>query len=175
MPLTDLLRTGEASRLRRRGAMRGGHRREDSDELPVRRPTVAPRDGDVYLELSCGVRTSHFSTAPSTSSRPNLFPQPQSPNASSDSSFVYASTGCGALVNPAASPRQPGCSVAHQVYTSTDLSNPDVVRLPSKYLEDDQRSIVDFLANEDCGCRCDWEAIGCSLWCVPFIRTSPFL
>lgn len=172
MPLTDLLRTGEASRLRRRGAMhRSGHRREDSDDLsipPHRRPMVEPagqsQPQDLYVELHCGVHTRESSFSASSSSSSPL-PRTKPTRPSSPVGFTFASTGCGAQVSARASPRQLGSSSVHQVYSSTEVC-PDVASLPHKYLDRVQRAVAEFVAREGCACQCEWEPIGCIVWCV---------
>lgn len=155
VPLNDLLRTGEASRLRRRGALRAtAHRRDDDD-------VAALKSDQSFLELECGVRLSEFSFTPAgPSSQPSPLPVPSwSPRKPADVGFVFPSSGCGAVVTARAVPSPSGFHVF-----STELVNADVAPLPSEYLEPEQCVLADALIDGIWGCKNEWEAVGCRVW-----------
>ncbi|KAF8589580.1 hypothetical protein K439DRAFT_1628579 [Ramaria rubella] len=161
VPLSELLRTGEASRLRRRGAMRAtAHRRDDEDDVTTASLHHKLKLDDVHLELSCGVRSSEWSLSLAGPSRPSPLPRAPTSRRPSGMDFVFSSTGCGAQVSVRAFP---GSSAANHVYTSTEFASPNVAHLDAMYLEPEQRALAEFLTKEECGCRCEWDAIGCRI------------
>lgn len=163
VPLSDLLRTGEASRLRRRGAMRATARRDDEEDALLFPFPRGIKGEELYLELECGVRSGAFSFAPAGPSRPSPLPRSSSPRTPLDLGVVFSSTGCGAIVSTRAFPSS---IAAKHVYTSTEPVSSDIAHLHHKYLDSEQRALAETLMKDVSMCQCDWEAVGCRVWSV---------
>lgn len=162
VPLSDLLRTGEASRLRRRGAMRAtAHRRDDEDEVSFLPFPRGIKGEESYLELECGVRSREWSFTPAGPSRPSPLPRFPPFRKPSDVGIVFSSTGCGSIVSTRALPSN---MAGKPVYTSTEPVSSEIVHLHHKYLEPEQRALAEALVKDVLMCRRDWEAIGCRVW-----------
>jgi hypothetical protein len=159
VPLDDLLRTGEASRLRRRGAVRATAHRRDDEDAPVFPFPRSLKGDESYLELQCGVRSAECSFTPAGPSRPSPLPWIPSARKASDMGFVFSSTGCGAIVSTKTSP---SIISAHHVYASVEPMGSDTALLHPDYLDPDHRAFADALIREVP--HCDWEAIGCRVW-----------
>ncbi|KIJ38769.1 hypothetical protein M422DRAFT_258646 [Sphaerobolus stellatus SS14] len=143
--IAEMLRSGEASRLRRRGAIHGhGHHH--------------PRPP--YVTLTCGAPIGQgwgFVEA-STSKQSNPLPRyPLENKYPPNSTFVeFTSSGCGAVVTRRAAP-----SRFHRLYeASPPLDKEAVAPLESEYLDEGQRELVEGLVQSGWdGLR--WEGLGC--------------
>lgn len=153
----DVVRTGEASRLRRRGAVHG------------RRPQLP------YVTLVCGaplpwrfkfnqpddIKPMRPSSLRSLMQRyESLKSRPSSPSsASQDLSLEFPSTGCRAVLTNRAY-----VSPTHHVY-SAQIATGSVRRVDRSYLDMEQRStLVEVLMNS--WGQLDWQGLACSNWCV---------
>ncbi|KAF8468650.1 hypothetical protein JB92DRAFT_3059081 [Gautieria morchelliformis] len=178
VPLDDLLRTGEASRLRRRGAVRATAHRRDEEDPPMFPCLRSLQEDGSHLELECGVRSAECSFAPAGSSRPSPLPCSPPARKASDVGFAFSSTGCGAVVSTKASP----CIIGTQPVYSVETMGADTALLHPDYLDVDQRAFADALIRDVP--RYDWDAIGCRVCgnalgiryaaCLPHIgKTDP--
>lgn len=158
----DVVRTGEASRLRRRGAVHG------------RRPQPS------FVTLICGAPLPwRFKfKEPGNSEHKQQPSSPQSlmrryeslkkrPSSSPVLPLEFPSTGCRAILTNRAY-----ASPTHQVY-SAQLGVENVAIIDKCYLDEGQKTTVVELLADSWG-RLDWQGLACSEWLVIFsAKNSP--
>ncbi|KAG6825150.1 hypothetical protein H0H92_004559 [Tricholoma furcatifolium] len=169
--LDDLVRTAEASRLRRRGAMRFDHAEtgEDRDRRTVRTRS-SPRV-DYSYKLYCGGEIEDFEeevkereTEPSTPFIPSLLPiipQHRPKHKHKPRPRPRRTNGCGALVHISAAPRRSPCS--GMGFTWSAMPGPGagstLVQLDACYFDDE--TVRARIQRSPCGCV--REGIACAV------------
>ncbi|KAF9023121.1 hypothetical protein BDZ89DRAFT_1070125 [Hymenopellis radicata] len=166
--LSDLVRTGEASRLRRRGAMRLDHHTTAAQTAAAAdgatwEPDETPRlhrEKEEYLwTLFCGgeeeQEDDEFDEYHHAAFEPSLFPlcPASAPSRPTTTRQPRRTNGCGALVHMRAAPRG-----RLGVWTAKTRASDAVVSLDNAYFD---RTAVSKIVRSACGCV--REGVGCAV------------
>lgn len=186
--LSDIVRSGEASRLRRRGAMRldpthmeiaRTHQTEtqpNQQSNTIRyfrqrqqRDSVPKVEEDYHFALFCGAELlgSDFEFEQET----EPFVPPPLPwgsgytKSSSSRRYIRRSNGCGALVHTSAAPHQ-----RLGVWTAKSSASDSVIPMDPMYFDS---AAVAKIVRSSCGCV--REGVGCAIWYVFTVFLSLYL
>lgn len=142
----DLIRgAGDASRLRRRGALH--------------RTSHPSRQHASYVVLTCGRKLPACFQFTTHAQDPSPLPVPSS-STSSGFTLTPTSTGCGAPLTTRAY-----YNPAHPLYSSSSYVQSNIGVLEQYYLSAEQKSVAERLMRTAWG-KFEWMALGCKKWCA---------